>query len=59
MPERIDLKAPKGAPNVVVVLIDDMGFGWCGHQPIDENMMNNFSDFYFKSSIHECFQKQP
>jgi arylsulfatase A-like enzyme len=26
-PKRFDLKAPKGAPNVVVVLIDDMGFG--------------------------------
>ena len=26
-PARFDLKAPEGAPNVVVVLIDDMGFG--------------------------------
>ena len=26
-PERFDVKAPKGAPNVVVVLIDDIGFG--------------------------------
>ncbi|HTF21134.1 MAG TPA: arylsulfatase [Chryseolinea sp.] len=26
-PERFDVKAPKGAPNVVVILIDDMGFG--------------------------------
>jgi arylsulfatase len=26
-PERFEIKAPKGAPNVVVVLIDDMGFG--------------------------------
>lgn len=26
-PKRFDLKAPKGAPNVVVILIDDMGFG--------------------------------
>src|SRR5450432_2164075 len=26
-PARWDVKAPKGAPNVVVVLIDDMGFG--------------------------------
>jgi arylsulfatase A-like enzyme len=26
-PPRWDVKAPKGAPNVVVVLIDDMGFG--------------------------------
>ncbi len=26
-PERFEVKAPAGAPNVVVVLIDDMGFG--------------------------------
>ena len=26
-PERFEVKAPKGAPNVVIVLIDDMGFG--------------------------------
>ena len=26
-PERFEVKAPEGAPNVVVVLIDDMGFG--------------------------------
>jgi hypothetical protein len=26
-PPRFELKAPKGAPNVVVVLLDDMGFG--------------------------------
>jgi arylsulfatase len=26
-PTRFEVKAPKGAPNVVVVLIDDMGFG--------------------------------
>lgn len=26
-PERFDLKAPAGSPNVVVVLIDDIGFG--------------------------------
>ena len=27
MPPRADVKAPKGAPNVVIVLIDDLGFG--------------------------------
>ena len=27
MPPRHDVKAPAGAPNVVIVLIDDMGFG--------------------------------
>jgi hypothetical protein len=27
MPPRTDVKAPKGAPNVVIVLIDDLGFG--------------------------------
>lgn len=26
-PERFEIKAPEGAPNVVVVLIDDIGFG--------------------------------
>jgi arylsulfatase A-like enzyme len=26
-PPRFEIKAPKGAPNVVVILIDDMGFG--------------------------------
>lgn len=30
-PERFDVKAPKGAPNVVVVLIDDIGFGASDH----------------------------
>jgi arylsulfatase A-like enzyme len=29
-PPRVDLKAPKGAPNVVIVLIDDIGFGSAG-----------------------------
>ncbi|MGE5160475.1 MAG: arylsulfatase [Betaproteobacteria bacterium] len=27
MPPRSEVKAPKGAPNVVIVLIDDLGFG--------------------------------
>lgn len=26
-PPRFDVKAPKGAPNVLIILIDDMGFG--------------------------------
>ena len=26
-PPRVEVKAPKGAPNVVIVLIDDIGFG--------------------------------
>ena len=26
-PPRFEVKAPEGAPNVVVILIDDMGFG--------------------------------
>ena len=26
-PERFEVKAPAGAPNVLIVLIDDMGFG--------------------------------
>lgn len=27
MPPRFEVKAPAGAPNVVIVLIDDLGFG--------------------------------
>lgn len=30
-PGRFDVTAPKGAPNVVVILIDDMGFGASSH----------------------------
>src|SRR6478735_8659670 len=26
-PERFEIKAPAGAPNVVIVLLDDIGFG--------------------------------
>ncbi len=26
-PPRFDVKAPEGAPNIVIVLIDDIGFG--------------------------------
>jgi arylsulfatase A-like enzyme len=26
-PQRFEVKAPKGAPNVIIILIDDMGFG--------------------------------
>jgi arylsulfatase len=26
-PPRVEVKAPEGAPNVVIVLIDDIGFG--------------------------------
>ncbi|MET0378061.1 MAG: arylsulfatase, partial [Spongiibacteraceae bacterium] len=29
-PPRFEVKAPKGAPNVVIVLIDDVGFGGAG-----------------------------
>ncbi len=29
-PSRFDVKAPEGAPNVLVILIDDMGFGTSG-----------------------------
>ncbi|HZI25139.1 MAG TPA: arylsulfatase [Chryseolinea sp.] len=30
-PERFEVKAPEGAPNVIVVLIDDIGFGASDH----------------------------
>ncbi len=30
-PPRFEVKAPKGAPNVIIVLIDDMGFGASNH----------------------------
>jgi len=26
-PPRVEIKAPKGAPNVLIILLDDMGFG--------------------------------
>ena len=32
-PARFEVKAPKGAPNVVIVLIDDIGFGGIGIGP--------------------------
>ncbi len=31
-PARFEVKAPKGAPNVVIVLIDDIGFGGTQHR---------------------------
>ncbi|HRI78874.1 MAG TPA: arylsulfatase [Cyclobacteriaceae bacterium] len=46
-PDRFNLEAPKGAPNVVVVLIDDIGFGHSSafggpiHMPTLEKMAAN------------------
>lgn len=46
-PPRFEVKAPKGAPNVVIVLIDDMGFGQCSafggpiHMPTCERLAKN------------------
>lgn len=42
-PERFDVKAPKDAPNVVVILIDDIGFGASSHfgGPIDMPVLDN------------------
>src|SRR3972149_4657045 len=43
-PPRFEVKAPKGAPNVVIVLIDDIGFGHSSafggpiHMPTVEKM---------------------
>jgi arylsulfatase len=46
-PPRFEVKAPDGAPNVVIVLIDDIGFGASSafggpiHMPTLENMASN------------------
>lgn len=46
-PARFDVKAPQGAPNVVVILIDDMGFGVSdafggpAHMPTMTRLANN------------------
>src|SRR6188508_2389593 len=46
-PSRFEVKAPKGAPNVVIVLIDDIGFGHSSsfggpiHMPTLEKLANN------------------
>jgi arylsulfatase len=46
-PPFFQVKAPKGAPNVVIVLIDDMGFGQSSafggpiHMPTAEKLANN------------------
>jgi arylsulfatase A-like enzyme len=45
-PPRFEVKAPAGAPNVLIVLIDDMGFGQSGafggpiHMPTVEHLAN-------------------
>lgn len=54
-PPRFEVKAPKGAPNVLIVLIDDMGFGQSSafggpvHMPTLERMANGglrFNQFH-------------
>ena len=46
-PERFEVKAPAGAPNVLIVLIDDMGFGQSSafggpiNMPTAERLANN------------------
>lgn len=46
-PPRFEVKAPAGAPNVLIVLIDDMGFGQSGafggplHMPTVERLAQN------------------
>jgi arylsulfatase len=46
-PPRFEAKAPAGAPNVLIVLIDDMGFGRSGafggplHMPTVERLANS------------------
>lgn len=45
-PPRFEVKAPEGAPNVLIVLIDDMGFGQSSafggpiHMPTVETLAN-------------------
>lgn len=55
VPPRFEVKAPKGAPNVLIVLIDDMGFGQSSafggpvHMPTLERMANGglrFNQFH-------------
>ena len=45
-PERFHVTAPKGAPNVVVILIDDMGFGVSGAfgGPVTTPTMDKLAD---------------
>lgn len=45
-PARFELKAPKGAPNVIIVLIDDMGFGVSESfgGPVTTPTMNRLAD---------------
>lgn len=45
-PARFEVKAPKGAPNVVVILIDDMGFGVSEAfgGPVSTPTMNKLAD---------------
>jgi hypothetical protein len=46
-PQRFEVKAPSGAPNVLIILLDDMGFGQAGafggpvHMPTLEQLANN------------------
>ncbi len=46
-PARFEVKAPRGAPNVLIVLIDDMGFGQSSgfggpiHMPMAERLASN------------------
>src|ERR671924_1940119 len=46
-PPRFEVKAPEGAPNVVIVLIDDIGFGHSSafggpiHMPTAEKLKKN------------------
>src|SRR5260370_4217311 len=46
-PPRFEVKAPQGAPNVLVILLDNLGYGatktFCGviHMPALERLANN------------------
>jgi arylsulfatase len=61
-PARFHVAAPKGAPNVVVILIDDMGFGVSGAfgGPVATPTMDNLADNGLRyNRFHTCALSSP
>jgi len=61
-PQRFEVKAPTGAPNVVVVLIDDMGFGVSETfgGPVHTPTMNSLADNGLRyNRFHTCALSSP